>query len=223
MSPACSRVRLGPIQNPARGGLDVLAAALSLAAAVHLWEASAHWPSGRLALGVFSATQLGLCLVSALYHSVPWGPRAKRRMQRLDHAMIFLQIAGVVTPLALIGLEGPAQRAVLVAAWGIAAGGVVQKALFPRVHEKACIPFQVLQAALVLPALPGLAGRFEGAALQLLALAGAIHTVGLVVFVTERPRLWPRLFSFHELFHLLLLGGGAVNYTLLVKLLAKAG
>lgn len=206
-----------------RGLLDVLAASLSLAAALHLWEAGARWPLGRLALGVFSGTQIALCLVSALYHSAPWGPLAKRRMQRLDHSMIFLQIAGTLTPLALIGLDGALQRAVLVAAWALAAGGVAQKAFFPRVHEKACIPFQVLQACLVLPALPGLAGRFEGAALQLLALAGAIHAVGLVVFVTERPRLWPRWFSFHELFHLLLLGGGAVNYTILLRLLSKAG
>lgn len=144
-------------------------------------------------------------------------------MQRLDHSMIFLQIAGTVTPLSLVGLEGPLQRAVLIAVWAIAAGGVAQKALLPGIHEKACIPFQVLQACLVAPALPGLMGRFEGAALQLLALAGAIHIVGLVVFVTERPRLWPRLFSFNDLFHLLLLGGGAVNYTLLAKLLTKGG
>lgn len=223
MSPACARLSLGPIQNPVRGALDLLAAALSLAAALALWEASAHWPLGRLALGVFSSTQIGLCVASALYHSAPWGPIGKRRMQRVDHAMIFLQIAGTLTPLLLVGLAGdPARWPLLAAAWAIAAGGVAQKAFFPRIHEKACIPFQVLQACLVLPALPGLAGRFEGAALHLLALAGAIHLVGLVIFVTERPRLWPRWFSFHELFHLLLLGGGAVNYTLLVKLLAKA-
>ena len=207
MSPLGSRPGLGPIQNPVRGLLDALAAALSLAAAIALWDASAHWPAGRLALGVFSATQLRRCLVSALYHAAPWGPTARRRMQRLDHSMIFLQIAGTLTPLALIGLDGGAQRAVLAAAWGVAAVGVAQKAFFPQVHEKACIPFQVLQAALVLPALPGLAGRFGGAALQLLALAGAIHAIGLVVFVTERPRLWPRWYTFHELFHMLLRAG----------------
>lgn len=223
MSQASSRVQLGPIQNPVRALLDALAAALSLWVAWQLWLTSAHWPLGRLALAVFSATQIGLWLVSFLYHTVPWSPVWKRRMQRADHSMIFLQIAGAITPIALLGLASPLREAILIAVWGIAAGGIVQKVWYPQVHEKACIPFQVAQACLVLPALPGLTDRFESIALQLLGLAATIHVIGVVIFVTERPRLWPRLFSFHELFHLLLLGGGVVQYALLTRLLVRMG
>lgn len=223
MSQAISRVQLGPIQNPVRALLDALAGALSLWVGWQLWLASAHWPLGRLALGVFSATQIGLWLVSFLYHTVPWSPAWKRRMQRADHSMIFLQIAGAITPIVLLGLESPLRDAILLAVWGIAAGGVLQKVCLPQLHEKACIPFQIAQACLVLPALPGLADRFEGIALQLLGLAATIHVIGVIVFVTERPRLWPRLFSFHELFHLLLLGGGVVHYALLTRLVLRVG
>jgi hypothetical protein len=59
-------VSLGPIQNPVRGLVDACAMALSALTASHLWSASAHVPAGRTALAVFSATQIGLCLVLSL-------------------------------------------------------------------------------------------------------------------------------------------------------------
>src|SRR5262245_18663795 len=83
------RITLGPLDNPVRGLLHGSAALASLAVAGELWQRSA-WGDTRLALLAFALSQAALFAVSALYHSVPWGERAKGRMQRLDHSMIYL-------------------------------------------------------------------------------------------------------------------------------------
>ena len=208
MSHAMDRVMLGPLHNPVRGVLHGGAALLSLSVALHFLLRDAIEPTLRIAFVVFAATQMGLYLVSASYHSLPWSPRWKRRMQRADHAMIFVAIAGSVTPLALLG-GGELREFVVAAVWTIAALGVAQKAFLPQIHERASIPVQIAQAALAIPALLGFSARFPGAPGQLALLAVGCYAIGALVFLTERPRLWPRVFSFHELFHVCVVAGSA--------------
>lgn len=224
MAEAVARVRLGPVENPVRGLLDTSGALLAIAVVGPFWAAEPGASPVRLGLGVLVATHLALFVVSGLYHSVPWSRPWKRRMQRLDHSMIFLKIAGSVTSLALVA-PGPVPgvAALLAGVWIIGAGGMVQKLWFPGVHERASIPFQILQAALALPLLVALPARPPDAMAGLALAVGALYAAGALVFVTERPRLWPRVFSFHDLFHLLILAGNALFYVLLLECAAAAG
>lgn len=162
MSHTMDRFMLGPLHNPVRGVLHGGAALLSLSVALHFLLRDAIEPTLRIAFVVLAATQMGLYLVSASYHSLPWSPRWKRRMQRADHAMIFVAIAGSVTPLALLGFSA----------------------------------------------------RLPGAPGQLAMLAVGCYAIGAVVFLTERLRLWPRVFSFHDLFHVCVVAGSAALYLL---------
>ena len=221
MSHPVDRIRLGPIHNPVRGVLHGSAALFSFAVALQLGIREQMDPILRAALVMFAATQMGLYLVSASYHSIPWPPRWKQRMQRADHAMIFLAIAGSVTPLALLGLSDAYRAPIVAAVWAIAVLGVAQKAFLPQVHERASIPVQIAQAALAAPALLGFATRFPGAPGRLALLGAGLYAVGAVVFLTERPRLWPRVFSFHELFHVLVVAGSGAYYALATGWLAR--
>jgi hemolysin III len=221
VSQTLHRLTLGPIHNPVRGCLHGAAALLSLIGVLGFLVSTQIEPGVRVALVVFAATQVTLFAASACYHSVPWSRAWKGRMQRVDHAMIYVSIAGAITPIALVGFVGSARWATIWAVWLIAAAGAAQKLFLPRIHERASIPVQISQAALATPALLAFATRFPGAPGRLALLGAAFYAVGAVIFLTERPRLWPRVFSFHELFHVLVVAGSGAYYALAVGFIAR--
>jgi hemolysin III len=188
---------------------------------VLLWRHGA--PAHQLALLVFTAGMVGLYTVSSLYHSVPWPAVWKARMQRIDHSMIYVLIAATYTPLAGVVLDGWLRVAVLCMAWGIALGGILQKIVLPHVSESFAIAMTTIQGWLALPLFIPLARRLPGTALLLMGLGGLLYTVGMVFLVTERPRLWPRVFSYHEAFHVCVVGGSAAHYALMFAYVARFG
>ncbi len=84
---------------------------------------------------VFAGSMVALFTTSSLYHSVPWKERWKKRMQRFDHSMIFLLVAGTYTPIAFNVLTSPWKWITLGVVWGIAIFGILQKMLFPKVRN----------------------------------------------------------------------------------------
>jgi hemolysin III len=126
------RWTLGKMQNPVRGFLHGSAALAGVVGTVFLLFHASTWVS-RAAVLVFGLAIIALYTTSSLYHSVPWRERAKKRMQRVDHSMIYVLIAGTYTPIAAIVLEPPWRWISLVLVWGIALGGTIQKGLFPKV------------------------------------------------------------------------------------------
>ncbi len=215
------RLSLGPLQNPVRGLLHGSAAFACVLVAWHLSCVESCEPTTRRLLVLFALSQFALYTASALYHSVPWPPESKRRMQRLDHSMIYVKIAGSLTPIFWVSLDGPERDALIAAVWLVAVVGIGQKAFFPQVNERASIPVQIFQASLALPAIAPFVERFPGTPAQLALLGAVLYVAGAVVFLTERPRLWPRVFSFHEVFHVLLVAGTGTQTTLAVQYLAR--
>lgn len=221
LSPLSPRLSLGPVQNPVRVALHGQAALASLALAAYFAGIPTPHPTARTLLVVFATSQCALYTVSTLYHGIPWRPRWKRRMQRVDHSMIYVKIAGTLSPLAWVAVDGPLCGVLLGTAWGIAAAGIAQKLLLPDLYEKASVPIQVLQASLGIPVMAQLSGRFPIEALALAAGGALLYTVGLVAFLTERPRLWPRVFSHHEVFHVCVVAGSYAHFTLAIRYLAR--
>jgi len=189
------------------------AAFASLGVALYLALLPRETIEARGAFLVLVLSQGALYAVSALYHSVPWVPLWKRRMQRLDHAMIYVKVAGTLTPFLWIGASPELRAPLLAVAWSIALCGAAEK--FLRRREGAPVRWQLAQACLALPALPAL-GRLPGESPLLLAGAAALYAAGAAVYVTRRPSLWPGVFSFHELFHLLLVVASACIYAFLL-------
>jgi hemolysin III len=208
------------MQNPVRGFLHGGAALASAVGAGALWARGAGGGSGRLALLTFGVSLVALYTTSSLYHSVPWPMAWKRRMQRLDHSMIYVLIAGTSTPMAVIALDGWLRWAAFGASWGIAALGIAQKAFWPGLPDRFSIAAQAAQGWLALPLFVPLADRLPAPALALALGGGVLYSVGMVLLVTERPRLWPRVFSHHELFHVLVVAGSAAHYAMTLRYLA---
>ena len=213
------RFTLGPLHNPVRGFLHGSGAACWLWLAAELGTRAEAPCRGALLVCAFS--QAALFAASSLYHSLPWPPVWKARMGRLDHSMIYVKIAGTLTPLAWLALAEPWRTWLIALAWAIALLGTVQKLGAPRVSAHASLPFQVAQALLGIPVLLAFGERFPGMPQALLVTSAALYATGALCFVLERPRLWPRVFSFHEVFHVFVVAGSGAHYALLVNYLAR--
>ncbi|MEU1875875.1 hemolysin III family protein [Streptosporangium sp. NPDC020072] len=166
----------------------------------------------RLAAAVYAVTSGLLFGVSATYHRSTLSPRLAGVLRRLDHANIFLIIAGTHTPFAMLALDGPARTAVLAVVWTGALAGVLFKVLWtsaPRWLSTALYIALGWTAALVLPQLIAGAGAV---AVALVLTGGLLYTAGGVVYGTRRPDPSPRWFGFHEVFHALTVAAYLVQY-----------
>jgi hemolysin III len=206
-----NRLTLGKMQNPVRGFLHGSAALVALFGAAFL-VTRASSVAGRVAVGVYGLGLVALFTTSSLYHSIPWREQWKKRMQRLDHAMIFVLIASTFTPIGVIVLDGWMRVVSVSVAWSIAAVGVGHHLLVRRQRFHLSIGLMVtlgwLSVALMVP----LARRVGGTVVALIAIGGVVYTIGMIIVVTQHPRLWPRVFSSHELFHVLVVTASVVHF-----------
>jgi len=206
------RLVLGKMQNPVRGFLHGTAALLSMVALVALVARTSGDVPRMISMIVFGASAFALYTTSSLYHSVPWKALWKQRMQRLDHSMIFLLIAGTYTPIAFNVLDGTMRWSTLGMVWGAAIGGIVQKVFFPQIRNWLSIALSMVMGWLAVIPLPRLIDRLGFRAVALLLLGGLFYSVGMVLLVTRRPRMRPEVFSYHEVFHVFVVLGTIVHF-----------
>jgi hemolysin III len=223
MDHTTARMALGRMQNPVRGLLNGVAALLSAVGAAALCARGGGDLPQQSALLTFGLSLVCLYTVSSLYHSVPWSQIWKQRFQRIDHSMIYVLIAGTYTPIAAIVLDGWLRWAALGTVWGIAAAGTALKTFSPRLGHRFSVSLQILQGWLAVPLLVPLSQRLPWSALSLLLLGGLLYSVGVVVYATRRPRLWPHVFSYHEVFHVFVVAGSATHYAMTFTYVASFG
>ena len=197
------RITLGRMQNPIRGLLHGSAALAALVGTIYL--VARTWGNTAALVGsvVFGIALLAMYTVSSLYHSVLWSETWKTRLQRVDHSMIYLVVAGTLTPIAIGGLDGAAVWWCLGLVWAIALIGIALKFVMPRVSTKLSVTLQLVMGWTVILWLPQIWSSLGTGAIVFIAVGGLCYTAGTVMFMTKRPRLFPRSFSYHELFHVL--------------------
>ena len=218
---AHERMRLGKMTHPVRCFLDASAALVSLVGALLLLTL----PSGdlwrRVSLFVFGLSLVAMFTTSSLYHSIPWRDLWKKRMQRLDHTMIYVLVAGTMTPLAAIVLDGWLRWVTLGVQWGIVALGAIHKVISKAPKHWASVALATTQGWLAVLLLVPLAHRLPWTALMLIGLGGVLYTVGMIFLVTNRPRLWPRVFSYHEAFHVFVIAAAALHFSVIAAWVAS--
>ena len=181
--------------------------ALSLAAApVLIVTAVATDDVWRVAaVSIYAATLVMLYAASTLYHSVR--RRAlKEAMQRVDHAAIYLLIAGTYTPFTLISLRGAWGWSIFGVVWALALIGVILKGRFGARLPALSTWLYLAMGWLIVIALRPLSLHVAPAGLRWLALGGALYTGGVVFYVWERVR-----YS-HAVWHLFVLGGSMAHF-----------
>jgi len=151
--------------------------------------------------GIFAASLTAMFLVSAVYHRINWKPKARQWMRRADHASIFILIAGTYTPVALLALPESLSTRVLCIAWGGACLGILQSMFWIKAPKAVAAILALLAGWSIVPYLSELKeGLGEGN--WWLVLAGGIaYSLGAIAYASKRPRLSPRWFGYHEVFH----------------------
>lgn len=210
------RVTLGKMHHPVRGFLHGTAAVLSVAGMIVLAAKTAGDLPRMFTMIVFGGSMVALYTTSSLYHSVPWKERWKKRMQRFDHSMIFLLVAGTYTPIAFNVLTGPWKWITLGVVWGIAVFGILQKMFYPKVRNWLSITLYMVMGWFAVIPVRELFDRLPLEAMVLLIVGGACYSVGMILLVAKRPRLFPRIFSYHEVFHVLVISGSLLHFLMIL-------
>ena len=193
------------IANALSHGLGFLLAVASLPILVH--HAALRGDSANIvAASLFAGTAIVLYLVSTLYHALPAGP-AKTWFNRLDHASIYLFIAGSYMPFLLGVLRGAWGWTLFGVVWAAAALGVTAKLLDRLKHPLWSTTLYVAMGWLVLIAAVPLVERMSSAGLAWLVAGALSYTAGAVVFLFDS-----KLRYAHFVWHLLVLGGSTCHF-----------
>ncbi|WP_235949553.1 PAQR family membrane homeostasis protein TrhA [Candidatus Frankia alpina] len=196
-----------------RGWLHAGAFPVSLALGV-LAVALATTIRARLGIAVYALSIAALFGTSALYHRTMWSTsRARARMKRLDHSMIFVFIAGTYTPFALLAMPERTARVVLAVVWGGAGLGVAIRMLWLHSPRYLTVPLYIALAVFVIPELAHRAGI---ASMVLLLVGGVCYSLGAVVYAARRPNPAPATFGYHEVFHAFTLVAATCHYIALM-------
>jgi len=202
-----------------RGGLHLATIPLTLAAGVALIALS---PTGNTRIGsaIFTVSALAMFTGSAVYHRGNWSPRTRAVLRRVDHANIFLLIAGSCTAYCLLLLHGTERAVLLSVVWVGAFLGVLFGIWWNNSPRWLHTPIYVVLGGAGLLFTPGFlngASRLDAGigtvTLILLSIGGVLYVVGGVVYGFQKPNPWPKWFGFHEVFHSLTILAFASHFT----------
>jgi hemolysin III len=172
-----------------RGRIHAIAVAVTIPAGIIL---TLFTPAGipRLAVGIYSLSLLALYSTSASYHLFTRSMRSQKTMQQIDHAMVYVLIAGTYTPVCLLALPRTVGLPFLLLIWAAAAVGMGLKITWKAKRV----------------------GRAGFTSLLLYALGGVVYTVGAVLFYLKKPALVPHVFGYHELWHVFTVVAGVLQF-----------
>jgi hemolysin III len=175
------------------------------------------------AAAVFAGSVAAMLGASALYHRVTWSVRARPWMRRLDHAGIYLLIAGTYTPVGLLTLRGTMRDVVLAIVWSGAAAAILMKFVWVDAPKWLSAVTGVALGWAGVAAMPQVAQYAGTTAVVLLGIGGLAYTVGAVVYARRRPDPVPAVFGYHELFHALTLVAVTCQYVAIAFFVVKVG
>jgi hemolysin III len=208
-----------PKVKPLLRGVSHQIAAIVAAIATALLVVRARSNDSVFASLVFGTSLTLLLGTSALYHRVTWSPAGRARMRKLDHAAIFLLIAGGYTPILWLVPPTETGHRALLLIWIGAALGVLKSIAWSGAPKwltaGMCVVLGWAGVKSVIERLPLLSPNV----VPLIALAGVLYSAGAVIYAIKRPDPFPRVFGYHEVFHALVVLASAclfVHVALLV-------
>ena len=160
-----------------------------------------HGSARITAIAIYAASVSALFGISALYHRGNWTDARRRRLQRLDHVMIFFLIAGTATPAFLLAMRGAFGLTCVIVMWSLtlaAAATHMARMRAPEVVVGATFLALGWVAGLALPGVWIHAGAAPGA---LMLAGGLLYTAGALSYHRRRPDPYPSVFGYHEVFH----------------------
>jgi hemolysin III len=150
--------------------------------------------------------------VSAAYHRPKWSPKWRARFKRLDHGTIFVMIAGTYTPLCLVVLGGVVGTVMLVSVWAGAVAGIVLAAVGIAERRFVGATCYVVLGWVAAATATRLVQHLSATELGLIVAGGILYTVGVFVLGSKRPDPFPRVFGYHEIWHVMVVAAAVCHF-----------
>lgn len=211
------------LEEPVSAITHFLGAMASLVGLVILLLLVRGDPGKSLSLAIYGSSMVFLFAASTLFHGAKLSRGRRYWLNRLDHAAIFLVIAGTYTPIVYNLYPVQWRWYTLAVIWTVALVGMVYKLVSSQIHGlfNASI-YPLLSWAGVVPAI--LAYRIEPlvprAGLFLLILGGLVYMLGFVIYYRQRPNPWPGVLGHHEIWHIFVMGGSLLHYIFILFFVA---
>ena len=177
----------------------------------------------HIAAAVFAGAVAACFGASALYHRITWTPRLRSWMRRVDHAGVYLLIAGTYTPICLLVLTGTWRWAVAGVVWSGAGAAAILKFVWVDAPKWLAAVIGIALGWTGVAVLPQLATRLDPAAVALLGAGGIVYTIGAIVYARKRPNPVPAVFGYHEVFHVLTLVAVSCQYVAIAFFVIRVG
>lgn len=174
--------------------------------------ATAPTMAGRVSSAIFASTAALLFGVSALLHRGTWSPHVEALLRRLDHANIYLIIAGTYTPFAVLALPESEGKILLAIVWTGALIGVVLRVFWIGAPRWLSTTLYVVVGWIIIFFIPELVDQVGAGVVALIALGGILYTLGAIVYATKWPNPRERTYGFHEVFHSLTIAAFTAHY-----------
>jgi hemolysin III len=202
-----------PVTRPRLRGVFHLYAFFVALILGSLLVATAHAGKVRVAAAVFAVAVAAMFGASALHHRVTWRPRGYRWSRRIDHAGVYLAIAGTYTPFGLLVLTGAWRIVVLAVVWGGAMAAIALKFAWVDAPKWLAAALAITLGWVAVVVFPQLVHGLGWDGTTLILLGGLGYTIGGLVYALRRPNPWPTVFGYHEIFHALVVAAVALQYS----------
>ena len=210
------------IKDPGSAITHFIAMVLAIAAMTPLLVKASQKSGHFLSLLIFILSMIGLYGASTIYHTLDISPKINQMLRKLDHMMIFILIAGTYTPVCMIVLGDRTGWNLLALVWGIAAAGILIKALWITCPKWFSSLLYIAMGWVCILAISRIVQALPREAFLWLLAGGLIYTLGGIIYALKLPLFNARHKNFgsHEIFHLFVMGGSLCHYVMMYQFVA---
>ena len=189
----------------------------ALVGTIYLAKVASHSASMIITALIYGLSIVFLFFASTLYHRFKKQENEVSFWRKMDRLAIFFMIAGTYTPICYFCLEGYWRWTMIAIQWTLVGFGVISQFFFPRAPRTLYVLIYIIMGWSALFPMKQLLANMSLLQEVLLFTGGGAFTLGGLIYAIKRPRLVPGIFSFHELFHVLILIGGGLHYAMIYR------
>lgn len=164
---------------------------------------------------IYGISVIFLFLASSLYHAFKKEENELSFWRKMDRFAIFCMIAGTYTPVCYMFLDGPWRWSMIAIQWALVGFGLISQLYFPRAHRALYASIYFIMGGLALIPIRKMLGCMTMVQGVLLFAGSLFFSLGALIYATKKPRIVPGVFSYHELFHIMVLIGGGLLYAMI--------
>lgn len=205
---------IAKVKEPVNTLTHLFAALLSVVGLVLLIQSSTVNASvwHIVSFSIYGASLILLFSASSIYHMLNISEKVSTILKKIDHAMIFLLIAGTYTPVTLVALRGGWGWTLFGIVWGIAITGILLKVFWINMPRWLSTSIYTLMGWIIVIAFIPLKESLPIEGMAWLVGGGLVYTIGAIIYGTKWPRLNNKYFGFHEIFHIFVMVGAFCHY-----------